>query len=549
MICFFFFFTTTTTKNSLPSPPTRRLHNRSVTDHSATDWSHFGPCLRLFLALLQILSHRRLARHFLSLDHLPAFLLFCFLCRPLLDLDNRGSILTRNWTRVQWVSFEFRIRHPFVLFLLFLLPHPHDSTHSSFSNIASSFLQPSPPQSSFLALIPPSTAAVVLVVTSDAAARKVAPHSAPPESDIKNTLRQILSADSHSTCTRIQTDWHQTKKFVFKLMTFRILFSHCATSKTHKPLTRPSVRRCPNFGPSSCSSVSNLTKFPTQVEFSTVKTVFNRNSIDFRPSIECPNCFHQLPNFSSTLTGFCSAGFLHGAGVWLVALANAFFGAFLSFSYQSFVCSPLFRRWTAERVAVSAIPQNRLTRLSAPSFSTHTHGQSVSCIYVARRCRPVLRRCCQAFCNNLFLPPFRFIHHFLVAGYGRTHNVCNLNSRAINLTHTKFHFSCSSFFRSLNFFLNKFRRPFVVVIVRSPIMSEASNSMLVAIGIGFIKSLVCVYDLITYPIYTAVQRPWEVRQQGRVTRARHTVPDDPRSGMFDHVSFFLHVLCVNELFH
>lgn len=59
------------------------------------------------------------------------------------------------------------------------------------------------------------------------------------------------------------------------------------------------------------------------------------------------------------------------------------------------------------------------------------------------------------------------------------------------------------------------------------------QSIFVAIGIGFIKSIVFAYDMLTYPVYALIQRPWEFRQRSRQVRARHAIPNDPTSGKFN----------------
>lgn len=60
--------------------------------------------------------------------------------------------------------------------------------------------------------------------------------------------------------------------------------------------------------------------------------------------------------------------------------------------------------------------------------------------------------------------------------------------------------------------------------------STVEQSIFVAIGIGFIKSIVCAYDILTYPIYSIIQKPWEFRQRARRPRAVHAIPNDPSSG-------------------
>lgn len=66
------------------------------------------------------------------------------------------------------------------------------------------------------------------------------------------------------------------------------------------------------------------------------------------------------------------------------------------------------------------------------------------------------------------------------------------------------------------------------------------QSIFTAIGIGFIKSIVCAYDILTYPIYTLMQRPWEFRQRTRRVRAKFVNPQDPNSGKY---LFFLAFIC------
>jgi len=55
------------------------------------------------------------------------------------------------------------------------------------------------------------------------------------------------------------------------------------------------------------------------------------------------------------------------------------------------------------------------------------------------------------------------------------------------------------------------------------------QSIFIAIGIGFIKSIVFAYDMITYPIYSAIQQPWDFRRKTRRIRARHAIENDPKS--------------------
>lgn len=47
--------------------------------------------------------------------------------------------------------------------------------------------------------------------------------------------------------------------------------------------------------------------------------------------------------------------------------------------------------------------------------------------------------------------------------------------------------------------------------------------------------------MITYPVYTVIQKPWQVRQKGRVIRARQAIPEDPYSGMCFVCFFFLRI--------
>lgn len=56
------------------------------------------------------------------------------------------------------------------------------------------------------------------------------------------------------------------------------------------------------------------------------------------------------------------------------------------------------------------------------------------------------------------------------------------------------------------------------------------QSIFVAIGIGFIKSIVCAYDIVTFPIYTLIQRPWVMKRENRRIRAKHVIDGDPSSG-------------------
>ena len=56
------------------------------------------------------------------------------------------------------------------------------------------------------------------------------------------------------------------------------------------------------------------------------------------------------------------------------------------------------------------------------------------------------------------------------------------------------------------------------------------QSIFVAIGIGFVKSIVCAYDVLTHPFYWMVQKPWQFKKKSKKIRARHAVPNDPSSG-------------------
>lgn len=56
-----------------------------------------------------------------------------------------------------------------------------------------------------------------------------------------------------------------------------------------------------------------------------------------------------------------------------------------------------------------------------------------------------------------------------------------------------------------------------------------SDSICSSVAVGIIKTVVCVYDVLTLPIYFIFQRPWEARRLNADQRAKPLRPDDPYS--------------------
>lgn len=56
-----------------------------------------------------------------------------------------------------------------------------------------------------------------------------------------------------------------------------------------------------------------------------------------------------------------------------------------------------------------------------------------------------------------------------------------------------------------------------------------SDSIGVQVGLGLIKSIVCVYDVITFPFYFFAQKPWEVKAKASEIQAKQTQPNNPYS--------------------
>lgn len=62
-----------------------------------------------------------------------------------------------------------------------------------------------------------------------------------------------------------------------------------------------------------------------------------------------------------------------------------------------------------------------------------------------------------------------------------------------------------------------------------------SDSIGVSVALGLIKTVVCVYDLITLPIYTVAQKPWTIRRSKDQTRAKPVKKSNCYSGKICHV--------------
>ena len=48
-------------------------------------------------------------------------------------------------------------------------------------------------------------------------------------------------------------------------------------------------------------------------------------------------------------------------------------------------------------------------------------------------------------------------------------------------------------------------------------------------GVILIKFFIILYDIISYPIYSIIQRPWEAKKLNRRVRAKRENPNDPHS--------------------
>jgi len=67
-----------------------------------------------------------------------------------------------------------------------------------------------------------------------------------------------------------------------------------------------------------------------------------------------------------------------------------------------------------------------------------------------------------------------------------------------------------------------------------------SDSIGVSLALGLIKTFVCAYDIITFPVYLLIQRPWKRRSSNQV-KAKQVDSNDIYSGM---INFSLSPFCV-----
>jgi len=79
-----------------------------------------------------------------------------------------------------------------------------------------------------------------------------------------------------------------------------------------------------------------------------------------------------------------------------------------------------------------------------------------------------------------------------------------------------------------------------------------SDSLPVTLTLGLIKSVVCVYDVVTLPIYALTQRPWKSTRASAGVKSRQVDPNDPyspwvRSGSPPHHLCF-ETKTISELF-
>lgn len=56
-----------------------------------------------------------------------------------------------------------------------------------------------------------------------------------------------------------------------------------------------------------------------------------------------------------------------------------------------------------------------------------------------------------------------------------------------------------------------------------------SDSIGVSLALGVIKSVVCVYDVLTLPVYFLLQKPWETTRASAEAKSKSRSPDDPYS--------------------
>lgn len=56
-----------------------------------------------------------------------------------------------------------------------------------------------------------------------------------------------------------------------------------------------------------------------------------------------------------------------------------------------------------------------------------------------------------------------------------------------------------------------------------------SDSLPVTLTMGLIKSVVCVYDVLSLPVYSLIQQPWRATAASQVTKAQQSNPSDPYS--------------------
>lgn len=56
-----------------------------------------------------------------------------------------------------------------------------------------------------------------------------------------------------------------------------------------------------------------------------------------------------------------------------------------------------------------------------------------------------------------------------------------------------------------------------------------SDSIGVSLALGVIKSVVCVYDVVTLPVYFLLQKPWETTRASAEPKSKSRSPEDPYS--------------------
>lgn len=79
-----------------------------------------------------------------------------------------------------------------------------------------------------------------------------------------------------------------------------------------------------------------------------------------------------------------------------------------------------------------------------------------------------------------------------------------------------------------------------------------SDSVGISLALGLVKSVVCVYDVLTLPVYMLAQQPWKAQRRSAEPKSKKIRPDDPYSPWVrigsppDHDCY--RVNTVNELF-